>query len=107
MAKLKKPKIENTTTALYNLRKRIELSKKTGSGKAAADKAARERPIKEMKIRSAQIKADIKKRTTSAVEKAKKPDATKRQQSAYIPKNKQATRSNKQKAAIAIKYKKK
>lgn len=79
-----KKKDNRTTVALYNLGKKKELAKKTGSGKAAADKAERERPIKEMNRRSAQIKADIKKRTTAA-----------------------KTRSLSQKAAIAIKYKKK
>jgi hypothetical protein len=82
MAKSKGKK--STTVALYNLGKKKELAQKTGSGKAAADKAAREAPIKEMNRRSSQIKADIKKRTTAA-----------------------KTRSLSQKAAIAIKYKKK
>ena len=82
MAKVKGKK--STTTALYNLRKKEELSKKTGSGKAAADKEARQAPISAMNRRSAQIKSDIKKRTTAAKEK-----------------------STSQKAAIAIKYKKK
>jgi len=77
-------KDNRTTTALYNLRKKTELAKKTGSAKAEADKAARQAPISAMNRRSAQIKADIKKRTTAAKEK-----------------------SPKQKAAIAIKYKKK
>jgi hypothetical protein len=78
-----KKKDNRTTVALYNLGKKKQLAQKTGSGKAAADKAAREAPIKEMNRRSSQIKADIKKRTTAA-----------------------KTRSPKQKAAIAIKYKK-
>jgi hypothetical protein len=60
-----------------------------------------------MKRRSAQIKADIKKRTDNTKEKAKKPDTSKRQQAAYIPTNKQATKSSKQRAFLAIKYKKK
>jgi hypothetical protein len=79
-----KKRDNRTTTALYNLAKKKELAKKTGSAKVAADKAAREAPIKEMNRRSSQIKADIKKRTTAA-----------------------KTRSLSQKAAIAIKYKKK
>jgi hypothetical protein len=79
-----KKKDNRTTVALYNLGKKKQLAQKTGSGKAAADKAAREAPIKEMNRRSSQIKADIKKRTTAA-----------------------KTRSLSQKAAIAIKYKKK
>ena len=82
MAKSKGKK--STTVALYNLGKKKQLAQKTGSGKAAADRAARQSPIKEMNRRSSQIKADIKKRTTAA-----------------------KTRSKSQKAAIAIKYKKK
>lgn len=103
-----KKKDNRTTTALYNLAKKQELRKKTGTAKSDLDKAAREAPIKAMNKRSAQIKADIKKRTTATVEKAKKPDATKRQQAAYIPKNKQVqARSSKQRAFLAIKFKKK
>jgi hypothetical protein len=82
MAKVKGKK--STTTALYNLAKKKELANKTGSAKSEADKAARQAPIAAMNRRSAQIKSDIKKRTTAAKEK-----------------------SPKQKAAIAIKYKKK
>jgi hypothetical protein len=111
---------ESTTTALYNLAKKKELAQKTGSGKAAADKAARQAPIAEMNRRSAQIKADIKKRTDSTKAKASKPDTSKRQQAAYVPTNKQLAvnaakgskrspkaRSSKQRAFLAIKYKKK
>ena len=104
MAKVKGKK--STTTALYNLDKKRQLAKKTGRAKAEADKAARQAPIIEMNRRSAQIKADIKKRTDNTKAKAKKPDTSKRQQAAYIPTNKQVkARSNEQKAAIAIKYK--
>lgn len=84
MAKLKKSKNVSTTTALYNLAKKKELANKTGSAKSEADKAARQAPIAAMNRRSAEIKSDIKKRTTAA-----------------------KTRSKSQKAAIAIKYKKK
>ena len=104
MAKVKSKKgpakrDNRTTTALYNLAKRKELAKKTGSAKAALDKAERERPIKEMNRRSAQIKADIKKRTTAAKEKGKMDKAQKAK--GLTPSKTQA-----QKAAIAIKYKK-
>ena len=104
MAKVKGKK--STTTALYNLRKKEELAKKMGN--APADRAERQRHISEMNRRSAQIKADIKKRTDNAKAKAKKPDTSKLQKAAYIPTNKQVkARSSKQRAAIAIKYKKK
>ena len=106
MAKLKKARPNTTTTALYNLAKKQAVRTKTGRAKAEADKAARQAPIIEMNRRSAQIKADIKKRTDNTKAKAKKPDTSKRQQAAYIPTNKQVkARSNEQKAAIAIKYK--
>jgi hypothetical protein len=108
MAKLKKSKNESTTTALYNLAKKQELSKKTGSAKSEADKSARQAPIAAMNRRSAQIKADIKKRTTATKAKASKPDTSKAQKAAYIPTNKQVkARSSKQRAFLAIKYKKK
>jgi len=84
MAKLKKSRPNTTTTALYNLAKKKELANKTGSAKSEADKAARQAPIAAMNRRSAQIKSDIKKRTTDTI-----------------------ARSKSQKAAIAIKYKKK
>lgn len=100
MAKVRKARPNTTTTALYNLRKKEELSKKTGSGKAAADKAARQAPITAMNRRSAQIKADIKKRTTATKEKGKMIQAEKAK--GLTPSKKQA-----QRAAIAIKYKNK
>lgn len=84
MAKLKKSRPNTTTTALYNLRKKQEVSNKTGRSKAEADKSARQAPISAMNRRSAEIKSDIKKRTTATI-----------------------ARSKSQKAAIAIKYKKK
>ena len=97
---MKKKGKASTTVALYNLGKKKELAQKTGSGKAAADKAAREAPIKEMNRRSSQIKADIKKRVTATKTKAKMIQAEKAK--GLTPSKKQA-----QKAAIAIKYKKK
>jgi hypothetical protein len=106
MAKLKKSRSNTTTTALYNLAKKQQVRNMTGASKAAKDKAAKQAPITEMNRKSAKIKADIKKRTDSTKEKAKKPDTSKRQQAAYIPTNKQVkARSSKQNAAIAIKYK--
>jgi len=103
-------KDNTTTTALYNLRKKQELSKKTGSSKKRADEQARQAPISAMKRRSAQIKADIKKRTEATKAKASKPDISKAQRAAYIPTNKKSTKSSrspKQRAFLAIKYKKK
>ena len=100
MAKVRKARPNTTTTALYNLAKKQEVSKKTGSSKAEANKASRQAPITAMNRRSAQIKADIKKRTTAAKEKGKMIKAEKAKE--LTPSKKQA-----QKAAIAIKYKNK
>ena len=100
MAKLKKARPNTTTTALYNLAKKQAVSNKTGRSKAEADKAAKQAPITAMNRRSAQIKADIKKRTTATKEKGKMIQAEKAK--GLTPSKKQA-----QKAAIAIKYKKK
>jgi hypothetical protein len=84
---------------LYNLAKKKELAKKTGSAKVAADKAAREAPIKEMNRRSAEIKSDIKKRTTATKQLAVN--------AAKGSKRSPKARSSKQRALLAIKFKKK
>ena len=98
MAKLKKSRPNTTTTALYNLAKKQAVSNKTGRSKAEADKSAKQAPITAMNRRSAEIKSDIKKRTTAAKEKGKMIKAEKAKE--LTPSKKQA-----QKAAIAIKYK--
>jgi hypothetical protein len=89
---------KSTTVALYNLAKKRELSSKMGN--APADRAVREQQQTAINRRSAQIKADIKKRVTATKEKGKMIQAEKAK--GLTPSKKQA-----QKAAIAIKYKKK